>query len=121
MKCYQCSNPAMFLVGDKKVPLCLECNLKLVQMTQIQNDMLERTINYMSDHVDYTVGLPSSGPRYPERKTVNVGGVTLHNISVNNSTVGVINSGSIGTIDTALLNILFAENVELSLYTASGN
>jgi hypothetical protein len=104
----------MFLVGDKKVPLCLECNLKLVQMTQIQNDMLERTINYMSDHVDYTVGLPSSGPRYPERKTVNVGGVTLHNISVNNSTVGVINSGSIGTIDTALTVIKQSGETQLA-------
>lgn len=113
MKCDQCSNPAMFLVGDQKVPLCLQCNLKLVQMAQIQNDMLERQINFWSDHMDAIVGLPRSGARFPERRTVNVGGVTMHNINVNNSTVGVINSGSIGTIDAAITVLKQSDDTRL--------
>lgn len=104
----------MFQVGDQKVPLCLECNLKLVQMAQIQNDMLERQINYLSDHVDDVVGLPRSGARFPERKMVNVGGVTLHNINVSNSTVGVINSGNVGTIDAALTVIKQSGDMQLA-------
>ena len=55
MKCCQCGRPAMFLVGDKNIPLCLDCNLKLVQMTTIQNEMLERGINYCSDYTDPTM------------------------------------------------------------------
>ena len=92
----------MFEVGQHNVPLCLDCNLKLAQINQIQNDAAERYINFLSDEMDDIVGLPRSGARFPERKTVSLGGVTLHNINVTNSTVGVINSGSIGTIDTAV-------------------
>ena len=102
MKCYQCGKPAMFLVSDKDIPLCLDCNLKLVQTTTLQNEMLERQINYHSDLIDYTIGLPPSGPRFPVKKTVNLGGVSLHNIKVDNSTVGVINTGNIETVDVAV-------------------
>src|SRR3989339_1797615 len=102
MKCYQCGKPAMFLVSDKDIPLCLDCNLKLVQTTTLQNEMLERQINYHSDLIDYTIGLPPSGPRFPVKRTVNLGGVSLHNIKVDNSTVGVINTGNIETVDVAV-------------------
>lgn len=102
MKCYQCGRPAMFLVGEKEIPLCLDCNLKLVQMTTMQNDMLERQINYYTDLMDYTIGLPPSGPHFPPKKTVNLGGIALHNIRVDNSTIGVINTGNIETVDVAV-------------------
>jgi len=92
----------MFEVGEQNIPLCLDCNLKLAQITQIQNDALERQVNFLSDEMDYIVGLPRSGARFPERKTVTLGNVTLHNINVNNSTVGVINSANVGTIDVAV-------------------
>jgi hypothetical protein len=102
MKCYQCSNPAMFEVGQQSIPLCLDCNLKLAQINQIQNDALERQVNFLSDEMDDIVGLPRTGARFPERKAVTLGNVTLHNINVHNSTVGVINSANVGTIDVAV-------------------
>jgi len=102
MKCYQCGKPAMFLASDKQIPLCLECNLKLVQMATLRNEIFERQINFYSDLMDYTIGLPPSGPRFPPKKTVNLSGVTLHNIKVDNSTVGVINTGNIETVDVAV-------------------
>jgi hypothetical protein len=71
-------------------------------MTTLQNEMLERQINYYSDLMDYTVGFGPSGPRFPTRKTVNLGGVALHNIKVDNSTIGVINTGNIETVDVAV-------------------
>jgi hypothetical protein len=51
MRCCQCSNPALFLVGPEnaRVPLCLDCNLKFVQMTTMQNDMLERLMNHLTE------------------------------------------------------------------------
>lgn len=104
----------MFLLGDKKIPLCLDCNLKHVQMYTLQKEMLERQINYYSDLMDYQIGLPPSGPRFPEKKTVNVDGVTLHNIKVDNSTVGVINSGNIETVDVAISSIDSEGNQEVA-------
>lgn len=104
MKCYQCSKPAMYLVGPEKaqVPLCLECNLKHVQMTTMQNDMLERQMNYLSNYMDIMVGLPGLSPKFPERQTVAIGGVTLNNIKIDRSTIGVVNTGSIETVDSVV-------------------
>ena len=70
----------MFLVRDKKIPLCLDCNLEFVQVTATQIDMLERQINYMSDYTNSIIGLPPMGPRFSEWKTVNVDGVTMHTV-----------------------------------------
>jgi hypothetical protein len=102
MKCYQCHNPAMFLVTEKEIPLCLDCNLKFVQMIARQNEMHEREINYLSDYMDSIVGVSAGAPRFPERKSVHVGGVSLNNIRVDNSTIGVINTGNMETVDLSV-------------------
>lgn len=94
----------MFLVGAEgsQVPLCLDCNLKFAQMTTLQNDMLERQINYLTGVAEATVGLPGIMPKYPRREVVAVGNVTLNNIKVEGSTIGVLNTGTIGTVDSAV-------------------
>lgn len=104
MKCHQCSKPAMHLVGsgNAQVPLCLDCNLKHVQLITMQNDMLERQMNYLTDYMDMVVGLPGLSPKFPERKNVTIGGITLNNIKIDRSTVGVVNTGSIETVDSAV-------------------
>jgi len=107
MKCSQCGKPAMFLVGpdDKRTPLCLECNLKFVQLTVAQNEMYERQINYLTDQMEVTVGLPGLFPRFPVRRppqTVQTGDITLNNIKVDRSVVGVLNTGTIETVDSAV-------------------
>ncbi len=51
----------------------------------------------------FTVGLPPMGPRFPPRpQPVVVAGAKFHNIHVNNSVVGTINTGSIGTVDQSI-------------------
>ena len=87
MKCYQCNNAAMFLVGPKgqQIPLCLNCHLKYVQLLDKQNEMLERTINYLTSEMESIVGLPPFLPRYPERKVISTEKVTLNNIKVDKS------------------------------------
>ena len=104
MKCCQCPRPALLLVGPEnaRVPLCLDCNLKFVQITTMQNDMLERLMNYLTDEMDLVAGLPGLSPKFPERKNVAVGGVTLNNIQIDRSTIGVVNTGSIETVDSAV-------------------
>lgn len=114
MKCYQCSKPAMFKVGKEEVPLCLDCNLKLTQMSQMQLEANERIINFMSDQMDYSIGLPPSGPRFPLRKSIHVGGVNLNNIKVDNSTIGVLNTGNIESVDVSVTSLQQSGNSQLA-------
>ena len=94
----------MFAVGPEgaETPLCLDCHLKFVQVMALRNDMLEREINYLTDVAGAVAGVPGALPRYPPRKVVSVGNVTLNNIKVEGSTIGLLNTGTIGTVDGAV-------------------
>lgn len=104
MKCHNCSNQAMFLVGpeDARCPLCLDCHAKFVQTLALQNDMLEREMNYLVGMAEATVGFPGILPRFPQRQVVQMGDITLNNIKIDRSTIGVLNTGTIGTVDAAV-------------------
>lgn len=93
----------MYQIGEQKTPLCLDCYFKLSQIQQQQIENNERIMNYFSDEMAFAVGLPPMGPRFPPRpQPVVVAGAKLHNIHVNNSIVGTINTGSIGTVDQSI-------------------
>ncbi len=115
VKCYQCNTPAMYRVGDRQIPLCLDCNLKFSQIQQQQIENNERMMNYLSDEMSAIVGLPPIGARFPSRpQPVILGGVKLHNISVNNSVVGTINTGSIGTVDQSITALIHTGEPQLA-------
>ncbi|MDY0747791.1 hypothetical protein SNE35_25035 [Paucibacter sp. R3-3] len=60
-------------------------------------------LNYLSDQISASVGLPPMGPRFQSRpRPVVVAGAKLNNINVSNSVVGTINTGSIGTVDQSI-------------------
>lgn len=103
-RCYQCPKPAMYAVGEQNIPLCLECYFKFFQMAQAQIENAERQMNFAMDEMDMIMGIPSFN-RFPTRKAVNLGGVTLHNIKVDNSTVGSVNTGTIGSLDVAISSV----------------
>ena len=93
----------MYQVGEQNIPLCLDCYFKFSQIQQQQLENNERMINYWSDEMAAQVGMPPMGPRFPQRpRPVHVGGVKLNNISVNNSVVGTINTGSLGSVDQSI-------------------
>ncbi len=97
----------MYQVGEQQIPLCLDCYYKYSQINQQQLENNERMLNYLSDEIATSVGMPPMGPRFPERpRPVQMAGVTLHNISVNNSVVGTINTGSIGSIDQSISGLI---------------
>jgi len=103
MKCYQCDRPPMYEVGEACIPLCLECYFKLMQIEQQKYENNERMLNYLHDQASAIVGIPSLFPRFPPRpQPVIVSGAKLQNINVNNSVVGTINTGSIGTVDQSI-------------------
>lgn len=103
MKCYQCPKPAMYQVGEQNIPLCLECYFKFSQINQRELENHERMMNYLVDEMDVVTGLPSMGPRFPPRpQPIQIGDLEMNNISVNNSIVGTINTGSIGSVDQSI-------------------
>jgi hypothetical protein len=97
-----------------QIRLCLDCNLKLTQLHSIQNAESERLINYMTESMEATIGIYGVSPRFPERKIIQGGNVTLNNIKVSNSTVGVLNTGTIETVDSAVTVIRQTGDTQLS-------
>lgn len=104
MRCYQCTSPAMYIAGDQEVPLCLSRYSKYAHLQQQELENNERMINFLSDQMSYTVGMPTLlSPRFPQRpKPAQIGEIRLNNISVSNSVVGAINTGSIGSLDQSI-------------------
>lgn len=97
----------MYQIGDQKILFCLDCYFKFSQMQQQEIENNERMMNYLSDQIWATTGLPPMGPRFPPRpQPVIVAGAKLHNIHVNNSVVGAINTGSIGTVDQSISTLV---------------
>lgn len=93
----------MYQVGEQSISLCLDCYFKYSQVTQQEVENNERMMNYASDQISAVAGLPPMGPRFPPRpRPVVVAGAKLNNIHVNNSVVGTINTGSIGTVDQSI-------------------
>ena len=107
MKCHQCTKPAIFIVGDgeSKIPLCLDCKIKFDNMLARQNDMYERQLNYLTDQMESIVGIRGISPKFPERKYITVGDVTLNNINIKNSNIGILNTGTIGSIDECVTSL----------------
>jgi hypothetical protein len=64
--------------------------------------MLERELNYLSAEMEAATGLRGIFPRYPERRVIKAGDITMNNIKIDRSNVGVLNTGTIGTVDAAI-------------------
>jgi hypothetical protein len=102
-KCHNCSQAAIIGFGPENLPLCVDCYLKMQQALDIQAANQERQLNQLTAEMESIAGLPGALPRYPERKRpVTVAGATFQSITVKDSTVGVINTGHLQQIDTAV-------------------
>jgi hypothetical protein len=89
------------------VPLCLRCKIAYNRMLLEANEKIERGINYLTDHMEATVGLPGILPRYPERQASPIvlrgGDVNLNNINVQNSDIAMLNVGAnVEMVDSAI-------------------
>ncbi|MDP3786581.1 MAG: hypothetical protein Q8R05_03410 [Candidatus Omnitrophota bacterium] len=79
--------------------------------------MLEREINYATDNMESAMGMPGILPKFPERqppKIIQTGGITLNNIHVSRSEIGVLNTGVIENVDSTLTVLKTQGNAELA-------
>lgn len=105
--CYQCGRPA--LMGYRQpdntvVPLCLEHGMLIQNMyaQRIRQNM--QAVNLLREMMDELAGQPRpvTSLQAPVGPIVHTGGLTLNNIHVSNSHIGVLNTGKIESIDTAI-------------------
>ena len=118
MKCSQCEKPALVLVGpaDSASPLCNDCNAKFQATMELKNQQLMREMNHLTDTIEATTGVYGLLPKFdinpPQQFTsVQPGGITLNNIHIKDSTVGVVNTGSVNEINQ-VVNTLYNSGTE---------
>ncbi len=84
------------------IPLCVDHYLKMQQAAYLQASILAANVNFLIGQLDLSMGgIPT--PRVELPRPPFVGDtLTLNNISVANSTVGAINTGTIQHLDSAI-------------------
>jgi len=94
----------MYRVGDENVPLCLDCWHKLQHGAYMQFLQNAAMMNYAADHMDFVTGLGPTGGRIPVAALAGAmsKNSVYNNIKINNSTVGVLNTGDLARIDAVI-------------------
>jgi hypothetical protein len=105
----------MEIEQDKHLPLCLDCSIRYQNMINQQLENIERQINFAMDTMDDVIGIYGVTPRFPERRPlIHTGGVTLNNINVSNSEIGVLNTGTIENVDSTVTVLKTEGNNQLA-------
>src|SRR5437868_5036041 len=107
MDCNQCGKPAIARVNGH--PLCVGC-YSIVQTAWREKDIaLKEQLNYLMAEAEAVTGLYGTMPRYEvQTPVIHQGPMTFHNIRVDRSVVGAINTGDVKRIDVALSQISVA-------------
>lgn len=113
-KCHQCDRPALYLVGDAEVPLCLQCYSLHATIEQRQIAMLDAQAERAIEEMEMIAGVRIRPPKPPMQPPVIISGATLHSINVTNSNVGVVNSGDLQQVDTAVSLISSSGDAQLA-------
>jgi hypothetical protein len=112
--CCQCGRPAIVEVNGN--PLCVNCDYKLLQSAQIRDRMLKEQHNYLADQIEAVTGMYGVTPKFDLSEpppVIHHGPMNFHNIKVDRSVVGVINTAEVQKIDVALSHISTGGNTEL--------
>jgi len=109
MECDQCGKPAIRKLAGH--PLCVSCYATM-QRVEIDRqraeadylDALERSADYASQQMDFIAGF-GPPPRYKIGRPVHMTAPTFNNLNIQNSAVGVLNTGTIHQLDSAITAI----------------
>ncbi|HEC67306.1 MAG TPA: hypothetical protein ENI35_00590 [Candidatus Desulfofervidus auxilii] len=115
MKCHNCGKPAIVTYNNGKLALCLDCNLKFQQAQELIFRRNVKMLNYLTAEIEAVGGLPRLFPRYKVSSPVYYkGDLVLNNINIQNSNVGVINTGNVESIDVSLTFLKEQGNEEIA-------
>jgi hypothetical protein len=105
----------MYVVED--FPLCLDCYIRLEDLHLRKLEDLEREYNLSVDRAEAITGMYGITPKFPERRPrtiLRTGSVVLNNINVSNSEVGVLNTGTIQSVDSTVTVLKNEGNAQLA-------
>lgn len=107
IKCFNCENRAIYYTPENH-PLCLDCYHKWQDIADRRIAYLEGLMNYADDQIRYSI-IGGEPPRLrthmPIRATINQGDVTMNNIKIEGSTVGMLNTGHIQDVKNIDINV----------------
>lgn len=105
-KCQQCGRPATIRITNTEgeLYLCIDCNLKLEQAEALEFHRTAQQFNMVAGAFEAAAGLPGLVPRVriPPAPPVPIANMNVNNFNVNNSVLGVLNTGSIQSVDNAI-------------------
>lgn len=112
--CIQCGKPAVYEHGEG-IYLCIDCSLKFQQISNMKMINLAEHMNFLLSSVESSAGVPRGLlPRYSiTRPVINEGPINFNNFKIDNSTIGVINTGVVQEIDISMDNLKESGNAEL--------
>jgi len=107
--CTQCrTRAAMYNINGHL--LCLNCYAQWAQLTDTAMRQAAHYANYLDEQMRYSMGLSARPPRLqvaqpPVQATIRQGDLTMNTIKIDNSTVGMLNTGHIENVRNIDLNI----------------
>jgi hypothetical protein len=113
MKCSQCDKPAFYEM-ENGLLLCIDCNLKVQDIADRVYARNAATLNQLAGQMEATTGVSGVIPRFEIPQPKIHTGLTVHNIKIDNSVVGAINTGQIKNLNVALDNVQNAGSPELA-------
>lgn len=108
-KCSQCDKPAIIKYADK-IPLCADCYHKVAQANFMEQQATHNKLSWLTSNLNLIeqelyVGhgglLPLKQMQIPQPPSAGIN-YSYSNIEVSDSTVGVINPGTLYTINTSI-------------------
>lgn len=95
----------MYQMGNGHL-LCLDCAHKAQQIFQATDTAIKQHLNFLLDQADAITGISAGLPRYKvQQPIVHQGPLNFHNIKVDNSVVGAINTSTVRLMEVALNNV----------------
>lgn len=103
MKCNQCGKAA-FYKYDNGAYLCVDCNYKVQQAQHMAFADNAAMLNQLAGEMEMMTGVVGVIPRIEIPKPPQMGH-TVHNIKIDNSVIGAINTGQIKALNVTLDNV----------------
>lgn len=104
MNCGQCGKPAIYKAQSGTL-LCVDCALKVQQIADRDFARSTALLNQLAGQMEAATGFTGILPRFEIPQPTYNSEHTVHNIKVDNSVIGSINTGQISDLNVALDNV----------------
>ena len=112
-ECNQCGKPAIRKINGS--PLCVDCFYKFEQAMASQRNYEMARTNFLLDEMEFKLGVPIPHRyRIPTAAVVRSGPVSLNNLNIDGSIIGVVNTGAIANLDAVIKQMGDIGNQELA-------